>query len=153
MFDNRVENCIIGKSFAAPIGTLSWRVFDIFFVSLEGKILKFNELIFDNGTLRIEWRDQYDVTDVIGNHFDFRIMPVEAIPTAVFQGRQTAFQNRLMQSDAKPSNFRAIKITDLKNSKLPGKFVKQDAETDIDFEFRIISYCREIFAAIKKRCA
>jgi hypothetical protein len=147
MFEDCVEHVIVGQTYATPLGVLSWASLDMFFRSLVVQAMKYNELVFNNSSLRIEWRDQWSVLD---DNSTIKIVPIHSIPTAILPVRQAAFQERLLKSDAKPGRFRMDKYNpDAKSCFFDKHAIQRADESKSDYEFRIINLCREIFAAIK----
>jgi hypothetical protein len=141
------EYIIVGHNFATSLGVLQQQDIDLFFVSLAGKSMRFIELEFTNDALRIDSDIRWDV--LCDKPSKFRILPVDAVPVAVSESRQSAYQKHLLQTDAKPRKFTMSERKPAPGERFFDKYAKRrDGENDSDFEFRIIDVCKGIFEAI-----
>lgn len=152
MFDICVAHAIVTRCYTAPIDAdITWDVISTFYESLEGRTLKYNELVFTNGSFRIEWCDRWDVVDITKNDHIFRIMPIDCIPADIYSNRHIAYQDRLSKSEIKPYKFRMVSAkSDVKRNSFLDKYLKQQSESESDFEFRMTNICLALFEAIKK---
>jgi hypothetical protein len=150
MFDI-CEHIFIGKSYAVSLDDLSWKDLSVFFETLEGRFIKYHELLYITDIGRIEWDDTWDVTNIINSHYNFKIMPRDSIPAEFLSAKLLAFQERLLKSNIKPRKLRLVECNpDLPNKKELNEFAKQsESESGIDYEFRLVNYCSAAFVAVK----
>lgn len=149
MFDT-CNHVIVAPHFATPLGSVSWNDMNVFFETAEGRSIKFNELMYSNGTgLRIEWCNCWNVIESPS----IKIVPLNSMPEKLLSDRMVAFQKRLThcKPDSDPGKLRMITgTTETKRSGWFGQHSKQRTEeSDNDYEFRMIRLCLAIFEAIK----
>jgi hypothetical protein len=150
MFDRQC--CIISQNYIAPIdGILSVGDFDVLFESLHGEKLKFNEMVYTDGKIKIEWAE-WSIKDLITSHFIFRIMPMDGIPEGLFSHKYLAYQTKLSQINIEPHRLRRVNHSpSTERTRLLDKFSKRiENEIGIDYEFRVVNFLNQTFAAIKK---
>ena len=135
MFDICVAHAIVTRNYTAPIDAdITWDVITTFYESLEGRTLKYNELVFTKGSFHIEWCDRWDVVNMTKNEYIFRIMPIDCIPDDIFSQRHTAYQDRLSKSDRKPYKFRMVSAkSNIKRNSFLDKYVQQQSEKGATF--------------------
>jgi hypothetical protein len=120
-----------------------------FFEVLENRIMKFNELFYSSGGLRIEWNSCWDVIE----SDSIKIVPLESMPETLLSGRLQAFQKRqaLCKPDDKPYKLRMRNATAdaNKDSWFSKNSKRRTDESDSDYEFRLLRICVALFSAIR----
>ena len=115
-----------------------------------GYRMDYNELEYRNRHILVEWRDEWDITNCINDHCTFRILPQVNTPGTILSNGLTAFQYRL--PSWKPDiDFDNAPVMAESKDRFFDKYAKQRKnESNTDFEFRIVYYFRELFAAVKR---
>lgn len=148
MFDES-DHIIVSRSFAAPLGNVSWNDLNVFFETIESRSMKFNELVYTGAALRIEWCSQWDVIESPA----IKIVPLNSMPEKLVTDRMAAFQNRLAhcKTDTDPGTLRMV--TGTTETKRSGWFKQHSqqrtGESDTELEFRLLRLCVAIFDTIK----
>ena len=139
------EHIIIGKTFATSVGVLPEGVMESVFSSISGR--KTLECYYDGNGLKIEWNDDWQAACRINSPAVFLVMPVNCSPMGLFSERlkrfETTYYPPIVQIDPKSLN---------------GKWFDQIArrlqgESDLAFEYRLISILAALFKVFKRRSA